>query len=39
MLAPDIFRKRLLIEGFFNVEIKEKNLDDFFKFITKFYIC
>ena len=31
-LAPNIFRKRLLVEGFFSVEINEKSIRDFFEF-------
>ncbi|MCO4291443.1 hypothetical protein NF867_01025 [Solitalea sp. MAHUQ-68] len=34
-LAPQIFRKRLLIEGFFTTEVSDKTLIDFFKFITQ----
>ena len=34
-LAPEIFRKRMLLEGFFTIEVNEKKLVDFFRFITK----
>lgn len=34
-LAPDIIRQRLLIEGFFNIELNEEKIKDYFKFITK----
>jgi len=33
-IAPDIFRKRLLIEGFFTVSVNEQFIIDFFTFIT-----
>jgi len=33
-IAPDIFRKRLLIEGYFLKEVSEKTILDFFKHIT-----
>lgn len=33
-IAPHIFRKRLLIEGFFNIIVDEKTILDFFAFIT-----
>jgi S-adenosylmethionine/arginine decarboxylase-like enzyme len=33
-LAPSIFRKRLLAEGFFSAYIDEKSITDFFRFIT-----
>ncbi|HTE31682.1 MAG TPA: hypothetical protein VK666_14975 [Chryseolinea sp.] len=34
-LAPEIFRKRMLLEGFFTIEVNEKTLVDFFRFITE----
>ena len=34
-LAPDIFRKRLLIEGYFNKSVTEVLIEDFFKYLTK----
>ena len=34
-LAPHIFRKRMLLEGFFDIEVNEQTLIDFFRFITK----
>ena len=34
-IAPDIFRKRLLIEGFYTIGINEKTIVDYFAFITK----
>lgn len=34
-LAPDIFRKRMLLEGFFTIEVNEQTLIDFFRFITE----
>jgi hypothetical protein len=33
-LAPDIFRKRLQVEGYFTIEVNEQTLIDFFAFIT-----
>jgi S-adenosylmethionine decarboxylase len=33
-LAPDIFRKRLLVEGYFTIDVNEKTLVDFFSHIT-----
>src|SRR4030095_7152824 len=33
-IAPDIYRKRLLIEGFFTIECNEKTLLDFFSTLT-----
>jgi S-adenosylmethionine/arginine decarboxylase-like enzyme len=33
-IAPEIFRKRLLIEGFFGVEITAETLKDYFSHIT-----
>lgn len=33
-LAPDIFRKRLLIEGYFSIEVNERTLAEFFSYIT-----
>lgn len=33
-LAPDILRKRLLVEGYFTIEVNEQTLVDFFAHIT-----
>ena len=33
-IAPDIFRKRLLVEGFFIVSVNEQSIIDFFTFLT-----
>ena len=33
-IAPEIFRKRLLVEGFFGVEVTEEVLRDYFARIT-----
>lgn len=33
-IAPDIFRKRLLIEGYFRVEVSEESLRSYFSRIT-----
>lgn len=33
-LAPDIFRKRLLIEGYFTIEVNSSTLVEYFSFIT-----
>ena len=33
-IAPEVFRKRLLIEGYFGVEITEDSLRDYFSRIT-----
>lgn len=34
-IAPAIFRKRLLIEGYFEITISEQTLKDFFTFVTQ----
>ena len=34
-LAPNIMRQRLLIEGFLDIDVKEKTIKDFFIGITK----
>jgi hypothetical protein len=33
-IAPDIFRKRLLIEGYFTASVNEQAILDFFVFLT-----
>jgi hypothetical protein len=33
-IAPEIFRKRLLVEGYFDVEVNEESLRDYFSRIT-----
>jgi hypothetical protein len=33
-IAPDIFRKRLLIEGLYSIEITEQTIRDYFSYIT-----
>jgi len=33
-IAPEIFRKRLLVEGYFNVEVTEDSLRHYFSHIT-----
>jgi hypothetical protein len=33
-IAPDILRKRLLIEGFFTIEVSEDKLKEYFSHIT-----
>jgi S-adenosylmethionine decarboxylase len=33
-IAPDIFRKRLLIEGYYTIEIAEETIKNFFSYIT-----
>src|SRR4029079_15594331 len=33
-IAPDIFRKRLLIEGYYNIIITEETIKKFFYYIT-----
>ncbi|HKR58627.1 MAG TPA: S-adenosylmethionine decarboxylase [Pyrinomonadaceae bacterium] len=33
-IAPEIFRKRLLVEGYFGVEVSEESLKDYFSRIT-----
>lgn len=33
-IAPEIFRKRLLVEGYFGVEVNEKSLQGYFSRIT-----
>ena len=35
-LAPEIFRKRLMIEGFFNIKVDEKIIKDFLSSLTEF---
>lgn len=34
-LAPEIIRQRLLIEGFYQVDINEKVIEDYFSTVTK----
>jgi len=34
-IAPDIFRKRLLIEGFYSINVNDQKLVDYFAYITK----
>ncbi len=34
-IAPDIFRKRLLIEGFYTIEIDANKIVEFFAYITE----
>jgi len=33
-IAPDIFRKRLLIEGYYNIIVTEETIKKFFYYIT-----
>lgn len=33
-IAPDIFRKRLLIEGYYNIDVTADTLKKFFSYIT-----
>ncbi len=33
-LAPHIHRKRLIIEGFFSIDVHDQTIKDFFKFLT-----
>jgi len=33
-IAPDIFRKRLLIEGYYNIDVTEETIKKFFSYIT-----
>jgi len=33
-IAPDIFRKRLLIEGYYNINVTEETIKKFFSYIT-----
>ena len=33
-IAPDIFRKRLLVEGYFTVDVSAETLRNYFSFIT-----
>ena len=33
-IAPDIFRKRLLIEGYYTINVTEDTIKDFFSYIT-----
>ena len=34
-LAPEIVRKRLLIEGYYNREVREEIIDEYFKWVCK----
>lgn len=34
-IAPDIFRKRLLVEGFFTISVNAQTIIDYFHFITQ----
>ena len=34
-VAPDIFRKRLLIEGYYNITVTEETIKKFFYYITE----
>lgn len=34
-LAPEITRERLLIEGFYSIEVSEKTIEEYFKTITE----
>lgn len=34
-IAPEIFRKRLLIEGFYSIELDEKTIVDYFSYVTR----
>jgi len=34
-IAPDITRKRLLIEGFFNIDVSKETIENYFTNITK----
>lgn len=34
-IAPDIFRKRLLIEGFYTIDVNERTIVDYCAYITK----
>lgn len=34
MIAPEIFRKRFLIEGYFTIDVNDKTPIEFFKFLT-----
>ena len=34
-LAPDIIRQRLVVEGFFEIEVKRETIVEFFRQITK----
>ena len=33
-IAPDIFRKRLIIEGYYNIDVTEDTIKKFFSYIT-----
>ena len=33
-LAPDIFRKRLLIEGYYSIHVTEETIINFFSYLT-----
>ena len=33
-IAPDIFRKRLLIEGYYNIVVTEETIKKFFDYVT-----
>ena len=34
-IVPRIFRERLLIEGFYTINVNKKTIEDYFSFITK----
>ena len=34
-IAPDIFRKRLLIEGYYTIDVTEETIKHFFSYITR----
>ena len=33
-IAPEIFRKRLLVEGFFEIDVTEQTISEFFQTVT-----
>ena len=34
-LAPEVFRQRLLIEGFYGIDVTKKTLEDYFRTVTR----
>jgi len=34
-IAPDVFRQRLLVEGFYNIDVDKKAIENYYKGIVK----
>ncbi len=37
-IAPEIFRKRFLVEGYYTIDISENSIKDYFSFINHLYL-